>query len=150
MLFSTGDALVHLVEWMGPEGVIGTMLGTGFLGAIAKALIDKFVKPKVERDAAEDDAHEKASRMSLALATQLREEVTRMGARVTALEEQVTTERAAREGLQEQVAQQNSALFIVKAFAARAMDYFDDLADRWDVHRLRDAPPTPPRYEQEV
>lgn len=150
MLWSTGGALASLIEWMGPEGTIGSLLGAGTLGMILKTLIDKYAKPKVERDAAEDDAHEKAQRMSLALAESLRAELTRVGERVTSLEQQVITERTAREGLQTKVTQQESTMYGMRTFIARVLDYFADLTEQWDHHRLRDTPPTPPRYQQEV
>ena len=146
MLFETGSAVMTIAEWLGPQGLIGTTLGAGFFGVVIKALIDKYLKPKIDREAAEDDAHEKASRMSLALAASLREEVARMGDRVTALEGRLETERTAREALQEQVAQQNSALYGMRAWISRALDYFDDLAERWEVYRERDEPPVPPQY----
>lgn len=147
-MLEVGSAVVQIVQAMGTEGVVATLLGTGFVGAITKALIDKY-KPKVERDSAGVSDAEKASGMSLALVTKLQEELGRVGARVTTLEQKLETQTTRGDRLETRVREQDGVIYKLRVYVARATDFWQHVTEHWDTIRAQPHPPVFPRFEEE-
>lgn len=144
--FSVESPLVILVQWLGPQGVIGLLFGTGFLGALAKILIDKYLKPKVERTALANTEHERVSTMSVGLADRMEKEINRLSDEVAELRDEIKTERGEREKLGDKVQRQNGKILTLRMYISRVSDFWTFLTEHWDEIRLRPTPPDFPHY----
>ena len=149
-VFTVASPVELLIEWLGPQGVVMTLIGSGTLGAIAKMLIDKYLKPKVEKTTLQNIEHERAGRMSLALAERLEGEIKRLDGELGELREELKEERTQRVSLGRKVDQQNRKIYRMSVYIARIADFWKWVSDHWEEIRQRPHPPTMPKYDGEL
>lgn len=149
MIFAMASGAVYqFLQAIGIPGVLTLVLGGPAIGALVTWLLGRH-KPKIEKKDAELATAEKTQGMSLALATRLEGEISRISGELKTVREDLKTETGEREKLAEKVRIQSGTIFSLRVYISRVADWWAHLVENWDELRLRPAPPALPQYTEQ-
>lgn len=138
--FGAATAIAQLVHSIGIPGVVTAVLGGPVIGALVTYWLGRH-KPKIEKRDADLAAAEASQGMSLALAKELREELGRMGARISSLEDRLENETKRREHLESEVRDARDVNYRLRVILSRASEAWEYISEHWSTVRLQETPP---------